>query len=162
MVHARLGIAEENSGKLVTLVRNKAKEQAERNNLNTIIIDGSPGIGCPVIASITGVDLVVAVTEPTLSGSHDLGRVIELAGHFSTPLGVVINKWNLNEDMTRTIENLVASKDIEMFGKIRYDRAVTEAMVHETSVVEYTRSPVTEDVREVWKNISGRLEMLPD
>ena len=158
MIHAQLGIAEENSGKLVTLVRKMAKELADKDNLDTIIVDGSPGIGCPVIASITGADLVVAVTEPTLSGSHDLKRVIELAGHFSIPLGVVVNKWNLNEDMTGTIEEMVASKGLAMFGKIRYDRIVTEAMVHGKSIVEYSDCPVTEDIRNVWAKVSERLE----
>jgi len=160
MVHAKLGIAEENSGKLVTLVRNTAKEIAERDSLRTIIIDGSPGIGCPVIASITGVDLVVAVTEPTMSGSHDLQRVIELAGHFNTPLGVVINKWDLNEEMTQTIKALAEKEGAELFGTIRYDRIVTEAMVHEKNVVEYSQSAVADDIRNVWQKVSERLETL--
>ena len=162
MVHARLGIAEENSGKLVTLVRNTAKEIAEKNNLKTIIVDGSPGIGCPVIASIAGVDLVIAVTEPTLSGSHDLKRVIELSEHFTVPLGVIVNKWDLNEDMAHSIEGFIRGKDIELFGKIRYDRVVTEAMVMAKTVVEYSHSPVAEDVTNVWRNIEKRLEKLPE
>jgi len=158
MVHARLGIAEENSGKLVTLVRNTAKEIAERDNLKIIIIDGSPGIGCPVIASITGVDLVAVVTEPTLSGIHDLQRVMKLGEHFSIPLGVIINKWDLNKEMTRSIEELTSEKGVEFFGKIRYDRAVTEAMVAAKSVVEYAKSPVTDDVTKVWQNIEKRMK----
>jgi len=160
MVHAKLGIAEENSGKLVTLVRDTAKDIAKRDSLRTIIIDGSPGIGCPVIASITGVDMVVAVTEPTMSGSHDLQRVIELAGHFNTPLGVVINKWDLNEEMTQTIKALAEKEGAELFGIIRYDRIVTEAMVHEKNVVEYSQSAVADDIRNVWQNVSERLEAL--
>jgi len=160
MVHAKLGIAEENSGKLVTLVRNTAKDIAKRDSLSTIIIDGSPGIGCPVIASITGVNLVVAVTEPTMSGSHDLQRVIELAGHFNTPLGVVINKWDLNDEMTQTIKALAEKEGAELFGTIRYDRIVTEAMVHEKNVVEYSQSAVADDIRNVWQKVSERLETL--
>ena len=162
MVHARLGIAEENSGKLVTLVRNSAREIAKRDKLTTIIIDGSPGIGCPVIASITGAALVVAVTEPTLSGSHDLGRVIELSEHFRIPMGVVVNKWDLNSQMTETIEDMARSKSVELFGRIRYDSAVTEAMVREQSIVEYSHSAVADDVAEVWRKVSERLESLPE
>ena len=157
MVHAKLGAAEENSGKLVTIVRNAAKEIADRDNLDTVIVDGSPGIGCPVIASVTGVDLVLAVTEPTVSGLHDLRRVLELAGHFKIPVVVAINKWDLNEEMTRTITETVRSKGIEVLGTIRYDRAVTDAMVHETSVVEYTDAPVAEDVRKLWNNVYEKL-----
>jgi len=162
MVHARLNIAEENSGKLVTLVRDLAVEIAKRDKLTTIIIDGSPGIGCPVIASITGAALVVAVTEPTLSGSHDLGRVIELSEHFRIPMGVVVNKWDLNSQMTETIEDMARSKSVELFGRVRYDRAVTEAMVREQSIVEYSHSAVADDVAEIWGKVSERLESLPE
>lgn len=162
MVHAKLGIAEENSGKLVNIVRNAAREIAERTSLDTIIIDGSPGIGCMVIASVAGVDFVLAVTEPTLSGSHDLERVIQLAEHFKIPIGVAINKWDLNEEMTGTIEKMAEEKGIETFGKIRYDRAVTDAMVHETSVVEYTDFGVAEDIKALWNNVNKRLVELPE
>ena len=162
MVHARLGAAEENSGKLVTIVRNTAKEIAERDKRDTLIIDGSPGIGCPVIASVTGVDMVLAVTEPTVSGLHDLNRVIELAEHFKIPAVVAINKWDLNEEMTRTISETVRSKGIEVLGTIRYDRAVTDAMIHETSVVEYTDAPVSDDIRNLWSNVNGKMTELSE
>ncbi len=157
MVHARLNVAEENSGKLVTLVRNTAREIAEMKGCELIISDGSPGIGCPVIASITGADLVLAISEPTLSGRHDLERIILLAKHFDIPMQVAVNKWDINEEMTRSIEELAARNGVETAGRIRYDRVVTDAMVHETSVVEYTRAPVAEDMTAVWKKVKERL-----
>jgi len=162
MVHARLGIAEENSGKLVNLVRKAAQEIALRSGCDTVIIDGSPGIGCTVIASVAGVDLVLAVTEPTLSGKHDLERVIQLAEHFSLPIGIAINKYDLNQDMTRSIEDLAAEKNIEVFGTVRYDPAVTKAMIHKKSVVEYTGSGASEDIRRLWERVSARLEELQE
>ncbi|MGB3113344.1 MAG: ATP-binding protein, partial [Candidatus Omnitrophota bacterium] len=105
LVHAKLGIGEENSGKLVTLVRQKAKEIAEKQRFDWVIIDGSPGIGCPVIASLSGVDFALVVTEPTLSGLHDADRVIKVARHFNIPVKVVINKYDLNVDMTNRIKD---------------------------------------------------------
>jgi len=162
MVHARLGIAEENSGKLVNMVRNAAKEIAGRTNLETVIIDGSPGIGCPVIASVAGVAMVLAVTEPTLSGKHDLERVMKLSEHFKIPIGVAINKWDINEEITRNIEQMAAERNIEVFGRVRYDRAVTDAMVKKMSVVEYTDSGVAEDIKILWDNVYKRLKELPE
>jgi len=157
MVHAKLNPGGENSGKLVTLVRTSAREIAEKEGIDTIISDGSPGIGCPVIASVTGADIVIAVTEPTLSGRHDLERVIHLAKHFGIPMQVVVNKWDINGDMTCAIEELAGRNGVETAGRIRYDRAVTDAMVHETSVVEYTDSPVAEDIKAVWERVRERL-----
>lgn len=104
MVHARLGVAEENSGKLVSLVRTQAKKIADDRRLDLVIIDGAPGIGCPVIASITGADLVLVVTEPTLSGMHDLERVVDLTKHFGIETLVCVNKWDLNEEIASQIE----------------------------------------------------------
>ncbi len=162
LVHAKLGIAEENSGKLVNIVRNASKEIAVRTGLDMVIIDGSPGIGCTVIASVAGVDFILAVTEPTLSGRHDLERVMQLAEFFKLPIGIAINKWDLNEEMTDKIGTMAGEKGIEVFGKIRYDRAVTDAMVHETSVVEHTDSGVSEDIKSLWNNVSKRLAELPE
>jgi MinD superfamily P-loop ATPase len=122
-----------------------------------IISDGSPGIGCPVIASVTGADLVLAVTEPTLSGRHDLERIILFVKHFGIPMQVVVNKWDINEEMTRLIEDLAAENGVETAGRIRYDRVVTDAMVHETSVVEHTDSPVAEDIMAVWERVREQL-----
>jgi MinD superfamily P-loop ATPase len=157
MVHARLNVTEENSGKLVTLVRNTAREIAEKKGIDLIISDGSPGIGCPVIASVTNADLVLAVSEPTLSGRHDLERVILLAKHFHIPIQVAVNKWDINEEMTRSIEDLAAQYRVDTAGRIRYDSAVTDAMVHEKCVVEYTDSPVTGDIKGVWEKVNANL-----
>jgi len=124
MVHAKLGIAEENSGKLVSLVRKKAKELAEKNKADWVIIDGTPGIGCPVIASLSGIDCALVVTEPTLSGLHDAARVIELARHFSVPVKMIINKYDLNLKMSENIEKYCREKQIELVGKIGFDKIV--------------------------------------
>ena len=153
MVHARLGIAEENSGKLVTLIRKEAKRIAEEQNKDLIIIDGSPGIGCPVIASITGADLVLIITEPTLSGKHDLERIADLAAGFKIPTLVAINKFDLNADITGQIERDVRERNIKAIGKIRYDNAVTKAQIMKCSVVEYTGGAVTEDIKALWRNV---------
>jgi len=161
MVHAGLGIAEENSGKLVTLVRTTAREKAEREGRDTIIVDGSPGIGCPVIASISGADMVVAVTEPTLSGQHDLERVIDLAAHFSIPIGVIVNKYDLNTGMSDHIEETAGRRNAEVFGRIRYDREFTRAMVAGKNIVEHD-GPASEDVRKVWERVSAGLMSLTE
>ncbi len=152
MVHARLGMAEGNSGKLVTIVRNKAREIAEKENLDYIIVDGSPGIGCPVIASIAGADLVIVVTEPTLSGQHDLLRAAELTAHFRIPTVICINKWDLNPDIAEQIETAAKERGIKDVGRIRYDTAITKAQIMKTSVVEYTGGAVSEDIKQVWRN----------
>ena len=152
MVHARLGMAEGNSGKLVTQIRQEARSIAEREGLDYIIIDGSPGIGCPVIASITGADLVLVVTEPTLSGRHDLLRVSELTAHFRIPTIVCVNKWDLNPEIAEQIEAEAKECGIKAAGRVRYDNAITKAQIMRTSVVEYTGGAVSEDIRQVWKN----------
>jgi len=157
MVHAKLGIAEENSGKLVFLIRKETKRIAEEQKKDLIIVDGSPGIGCPVIASITGADLVLIITEPTLSGKHDLDRVAELAAGFKIPTLVAINKFDLNSDMADQIEKDVLKRNIKVVGKIRYDKAFTKAQIMKTSVVEYTSGAVTEDVKALWRNVTYAL-----
>ncbi|MCD4689282.1 MAG: ATP-binding protein [Desulfuromonadaceae bacterium] len=157
MAHAKLGIAQENSGKLVTLVRAQAKKLAQERGHELVIIDGSPGIGCPVIASLTGADLVLAVTEPSMSGRHDLQRVTDLAKHFGTPMIVCINKWDINEDMTRLIEQDANQQGVPVVGRIRYDRAVTEAQICGQALVEYTSSGAAKDMRLLWETIAGLL-----
>jgi len=158
MVHARLGIAEENSGKLVTLVRNQARKIAEENGHPYLLVDGPPGIGCPVIASITGADLVVIVTEPTVSGEHDLDRVHELAGHFGIPAVVCINKYDINPEVTKRITDRSEACGMRIVGKIRYDKAFTKAQIVKSSVIEYyTQSPVADDIRETWSRILDAL-----
>jgi len=124
MVHAKLGIAEENSGKLVSLVRNQARKLAEESNLDWVIIDGSPGIGCPVIASISGVDAAIVVTEPTMSGLHDADRVIQVAKHFEVPVKLIVNKYDLNQEMTEKIESYCRDNSIDIIGRIPFDKKI--------------------------------------
>jgi len=157
MVHAKLGIAQENSGKLVTLVRNRAKKIAEEQGLNLVIIDGSPGIGCPVIASITGADLVLVVTEPTLSGQHDLERVAQLTRHFGIKILVSVNKWDLNEELTAQIEEQARASGVTVLNRVRYDQAVTHAQVNKLSVVEYSEDGAATDMRKLWAQVSSIL-----
>jgi len=153
MVHARLGMAEGNSGKLVTQIRGKARAIAEENHLDYIIVDGSPGIGCPVIASITGTDLVLIVTEPTLSGQHDLLRVAKLTAHFNVPTIVCVNKWDLNPEITQQIEKKAKEQGMKVAGRVRYDSAITKAQIMKTTVVEYTGGAISEDIKSLWRNV---------
>ena len=157
MVHAKLGVAEENSGKLVSLVRAEAKKIAEERKLDLLLIDGSPGIGCPVIASIAGADMVLAVTEPTLSALHDLQRVADLTKHFDIETLVCINKWDLNEDIASEVEKRAAQRGLKVAGKVRYDRAVTEAQIKGLSVVEYASDGIASEIRELWDNVHAAL-----
>lgn len=157
MVHAKLGIAQSNSGKLVSLVRQNARKIAEQRNIEWIIVDGSPGIGCPVIASITGAGLVLAVTEPTLSGEHDLRRIVQLAKHFKTPLAVCINKWDLNPEIAERIEADCRKESIPFAGRIRYDRAFTQAQIQGRTVVESGDNDTTEDIRRLWSLVQTNL-----
>jgi MinD superfamily P-loop ATPase len=157
MVHAKLGVAEENSGKLVTLVRNQAKQVAKKQAAPFIIVDGAPGIGCPVIASITGADLVLVVTEPTMSGMHDLERVIELARHFDIKTTVCINKCDLNQEMAEAIERRSAELGAEVIGKIAYDVAVTRAQLQKKSIVEYSDGKVAQEINGMWESIKELL-----
>ncbi|MFH0919424.1 MAG: ATP-binding protein [Fibrobacterota bacterium] len=152
MVHARLGVAAENSGKLVSTVRREARRIAEEENRPMVIVDGPPGIGCPVIASVTGASLVFVVTKPTVSGEHDLERVFSLARHFTIPAAVCVNKWDLNAEMTERIEDKARRAGARIAGRIRYDRAVTLAQMQERAVVE-TEAPCAEDIRQIWNQI---------
>ncbi len=157
MIHARLGMAEGNSGKLVSLIRCEAKKIAKEEKIENLLIDGSPGIGCPVIASITGADRVLIITEPTLSGLHDLRRVAELTRHFHIPAMVGINKWDINEEITGEITRQAKELGLTIAGKIRYSRAVTEAQVRQVPIVEYTNDGISQDIRELWQVVKGAL-----
>lgn len=157
LVNARLGIAQENSGKLVALVRQHAKEIAEQGKLDYIISDGPPGIGCPVISSLSGTSLALLVTEPTLSGIHDLERVLGVCHHFGVPALVCINKYDLNEDNTRQIENYCLKLGVEVAAKIPFDNIVTEAMVKGLSVVEYSDGRVAQEIKSLWHKVTGVL-----
>jgi len=151
MVHAKLGIAQENSGKLVAKVRGRAREIALERGLELLLTDGSPGIGCPVISSLTGADLVLVVTEPTLSGLHDLSRVLELTAHFGIPSAVCINKFDLNPDQAGRIERAAEEAGAAFAGRIPYDRLVTDAMVARKTFVEHDEGPARRAAIEVWE-----------
>ena len=151
LVHARLGIAQENSGKLVATVRQKARELAQDKKIDLIISDGPPGIGCPVISSLSGSTLALLVTEPTLSGMHDLERVIGTCQHFGVPAAVCINKYDINEENTREIENNCERLGAKVISKIPFDNVVTEALVHGVPVVEYSKGKVSKEITKLWK-----------
>jgi MinD superfamily P-loop ATPase len=157
MVHAKLGIAEENSGKLVSLVRKQAKELAEKNNCDWVIIDGAPGIGCPVIASLSGIDCALVVTESSLSGLHDALRIIDVTRHFKVPVKLVINKHDLNLAMSNQIEQYCQNHGIPLIGKIRFDKSVVEAMVEAKTIIEYKDTPVADEVRLVWDRLQKEI-----
>jgi MinD superfamily P-loop ATPase len=158
MVHARLGIAEENSGKLVTLVRQEARKLAEAKHLDLILTDGPPGVGCPVIASIGGASSVLIVTEPTVSGKHDMERVAQLAAHFKVPAMICVNKFDLNLDLTREIERYAAEMDIACLGRIPFDPVFTKAMIQAQTVFEYDgQSAVGETIRDTWHRLAEKL-----
>lgn len=158
MVHARLGIAEDNSGKLVTLTRKQAKELATKRGLRLILTDGPPGLACPVIASITGATGVLIVTEPTLSGHHDMDRVVELAHHFGIPASVCINKFDLNPDMTETIEEYAGQRGLPVVGRIPFDPVFTEAMVQKQTIIEYnSSSEAAQAVKGIWERLISSL-----
>jgi MinD superfamily P-loop ATPase len=158
LVHARLGIAQENSGKLVAQVRQWAKQIAQEQNLDYIISDGPPGIGCPVISSLSGASLALLVTEPTLSGMHDLERVLDVCQHFDVPARVCINKYDINEDNTREIENYCSAQGIAVAAKIPFDNVVTEALVHGIPVVEYSSGRVSQEIERLWKVVCETLK----
>jgi MinD superfamily P-loop ATPase len=157
MSHAALGAAEENSGKLVTLVRTRAKILARERGGELIIVDGSPGIGCPVIASVAGADAALIVTEPTLSGVHDAERVGELLQHFGIRAFICVNKWDINPGVTETLETSAAELGIESVGRIMYDDAVTRAQIEGLSLVEFADDGAALDVRNVWETVRRRL-----
>ena len=158
MVHARLGIAEENSGKLVTLIRGEAKEIAEKEKLDLIITDGPPGVGCPVIASIGGADLLLIVTEPTLSGLHDMERVVQLADHFNVPCMVCINKHDINSENTRLIEQFAEKKNISVLGKIPFDSVFIKSMVQGKNIIEYNgNSEAGKVIKAIWDKLMPSL-----
>ena len=157
MVHARMHPGAENSGKLVSLVRQEARRIAEQNQTDFILVDGPPGIGCPVIASITGADAVLVVSEPTLSGEHDLKRVLQLAKHFRVQAMVCVNKWDINPDMAQRIEALAGSMGAAPVGRIPYDAAVTEAQVNGCSLVEHSQGAAAQAVKDVWVAVGQQL-----
>lgn len=153
MVHARLGIAEENSGKLVTQVRKTARDLAKKKGMGLIITDGPPGIGCPVIASIGGSSAVLVVAEPTVSGIHDMDRVLDLAAHFGVPAALCINKYDLNVAISEKVREYAEKKSIGFMGAIPFDPAFIHAMIHAKTLLEYdSNSPAAKSAIELWRN----------
>ena len=159
MVHARLTPGGENSGKLVTIVRNEAKKAAMDGGYGTIIVDGAPGIGCPVIASITGVDAVLIVVEPTLSGMHDMKRALELAGYFGVKALLTVNKYDINEEIASEISEYAAGRGVAVAGMVRYDSDVTRAQINGMSVVKYSDGPAASDIRRLREAIVDNLKL---
>ena len=154
MVYGKLAPGEENSGKLVNIVRDKAKKLAKANNINTIIIDGPPGIGCPVISTITGVDYVIIVTEPTLSGLKDLQRTLELTTKFNLNTVIIINKFDLNIKITEKIENFCKKSNIKIIGKIAFDPQVVAAMINCKSIIEWQpASDLSSQIKLIYNNL---------
>jgi MinD superfamily P-loop ATPase len=159
MSHALLSPGESNSGKLVTLVRQNAKILAEKQNADFIIIDGSPGIGCPVIASVTGVDVGLIVTEPTMSGIHDLERAAQLLKHFEVPPTVCVNMHDINKENTERIVRFCEDNGFRVAGRIPFNSVVTEAMVNGKPILEYTPgSDVAQEIERIWNSILSVLK----
>ena len=154
MVHAKLGVAEDLSGKLVTTVREEAKKLTEKENADLLIVDGPPGIGCPVIASVTGTNQVVIVTEPTKSGLHDLKRVAEMVKGFDVSPRVIINKFDINKKLVKEIEVYCAENKMEVLGKVPFDKIMVDAMVNQQTIIEYSPNhPISIKIKEIWQKI---------
>ena len=164
LLHAHLYAGQENSGKLVTLVRQQARDLARRTGRDLVLIDGPPGIGCPVISAMSGADAALLVAEPTVSGVHDLQRALATARHFRVPALLVINKADLNPRLVDTLEEICDVQGVEIVGRIPYDIIVTEAMVHGQPLTVYTNGAMGKILRHVWKNTRNRLleaEVIP-
>lgn len=154
MVYGRLAPGEENSGKLVSLVREEAKRVATAQGMSTILLDGPPGIGCPVISTVTGVDRIIIVTEPTMSGLEDMKRVHEVARKFTGDVGIIINKYDLNEAMADRIEGWCVAQGSALLGRLPYDRRVTEAMISGKSVTEmFPEAEISIILNEIWNKL---------
>lgn len=160
-VHALLAPAQENSGKLVASVKTKAREIAEKENYDYVVVDGPPGTGCPVIASISGVDLAVIVTEPSLAAKHDLDRVIGLANHFKVPVVVCVNKYDLDPEKAAEIEAYCADAAIPLVGRIPFAREVVAAQL-EGRTPGAEAGALRDNFKAVWKNILEALDDIPD
>lgn len=158
-LHAQLGIAQANSGKLVSLLRQQAKLEAEKNNSDLILVDGPPGIGCPVIASITGASYILIVTEPSISALQDMERLVKLTYHFNVPIGICINKFDINLDVTKKIERFAQDKNIKILGKIPYDLTVTEAQLAGTTIVNHKSKKLSKEISELWGNLEEEMNL---
>jgi len=156
LFHAHLFAAEENSGKLVTEVKQAARQLALDQGAEYLIVDGPPGIGCPVIAASAGADLALLVVEPTVSGVHDLERALSTTEHFKVPSLVCINKYDINPTRTREIEDFCARRGVEVIARIPFDTVVTEAMVQGRVVTEYTDGTVSAELRRAWEQVRAK------
>lgn len=156
-VHAKLGIGADNSGKLVAQVKNIAKEIAEKYEKPYVIVDGSPGVGCPVVSSLSGAHFVVLVTEPSVSGIHDLKRVYELVKKFHIKAGCIINKSDINLDKTYEILEFLKEEDITHLASLPYDENFTKAMTERKTIVEFDNGVIKEDINSSWNKIKNIL-----
>ncbi|HOJ31350.1 MAG TPA: ATP-binding protein [bacterium] len=152
-VFAKLGIAAENSGKLVSKIKQEAYTLAEKELAEYIIIDGPPGIGCPVIASMSGVDLALVVTEPTLSGISDMKRVMEVAEHFQVETKVVVNKYDINLETTEEIRRICYAKGIEVLGQLPFSEKVVQSIVKQVPFTEFSNGSIAKDIAKIWEKI---------
>ncbi len=154
MIYGRLAPGEENSGKLVNMVRDKAQQVSKDTGIDTIILDGPPGIGCPVISTITGVNRVIIVTEPTISGLHDMQRALEIVTKFNIKPSIIINKADLNSIMTAKIRKWCKENGIDVNGELVFDAEIVEAMVQGKSIVEYnSENDISKKINEIWTKI---------
>ena len=161
MVHARLGIGQENSGRLVTVVRNRSRELAEDTGCDTILTDGPPGIGCPVIASLTNANLALLVAEPTSSARHDLERVLRLASHFRVPCAAIINKSTVNPAMADAMEAFFETQRVPVLGRLRYDQAFTQAQMQGKAVTEYDPDTYLDLFATMWESLEAAMAAIP-
>lgn len=151
---AKMGVGEENSGRLVTILKEKAREIAQNENLNYMINDGPPGIGCPVIASVSGTQKVLIITEPTLSGWHDAKRLLEIINRNKTEVFAVINKYDLNLEIAKKAEEFFITENIPLIGKIPFDKEIINAQIQQKNIVEYNPdSKITKIIKTIWENI---------
>ncbi|TWH48113.1 ATP-binding protein [Sporomusa sp. KB1] len=162
LIHAELGLAVENSGKLVSKIRQEAKKIAAAEQLPLIITDGPPGIGCPAIAALSGATLALAVVEPSLSSMHDLARLTDLVAHFQLPIAVCINKSTLHQENTEQIRTWCHSKAIPIFAQIPYSDTFRSAIQAGKTVLEVLEGDVTNELTELWQNIASRLNIPPN
>jgi len=158
LFHAHLFAGQENSGKLVTLVKQQGRRLASDADAQLLLVDGPPGIGCPVIAASAGTDLALLVAEPTVAGVHGLERVLSTTAHFGVPSLVIINKADLNETRSEALAGFCAESGIELLGRIPYDTMVTEAMVQGQPVTAYADNAVSDALRDIWERVRARLD----
>ncbi|MBU1233984.1 MAG: ATP-binding protein [Proteobacteria bacterium] len=157
LVHAQLFAGEENSGKLVSYIKNQARQLAEATMAELILIDGSPGVGCPVIASLSNVDMALIITEPSLSGQHDLERVLDLANHFKLPAMVCINKWDLHPEMSGEIAGTCHTRGVEILGKIPFDQMVVTCQIQGVPVTDSCNSLAAYSIQKLWNRLQKKL-----